>query len=168
MDDRKLLEKAREIPSFEALKNLFDRFEQMLDQKEPQPKSIVWEPNVGEEYHCVSTQGLVWLDYYHGHTDKLRLDHHNIYKTRELAEKATEHQKRFNMVAQAVHNLEPDQVVDWKDKHQPKHRVYFDHDKGLWERCTVRFKDGGFPPLTDEKNIQPLLDYLNAKEKENG
>ena len=54
-NDEKLLERARnaweENGHFsdlgKSITGLFDRFEQMLDDKEPQ--SIVWEPEKGEE-----------------------------------------------------------------------------------------------------------------------
>ena len=178
MDDRELLKQADEFleitrPTSLALASevslvykMKERLEELTADKEPQ--SIVWEPKVSEEYHCVSTHRVVWLDYYDGHTDKLRLDYHNVYKTRELAEKAAAYQSRYNMVLQAVLNLEPDQVVDWSDVDQLKYTVYFDHELGIWDSTYGHVHDNGYPPLTDEKNIQPLLDYLNAKEKENG
>jgi len=167
MNDRELLKKAREMPTFEALKNLFDRFEQMVDEKEPKPKSIVWEPKVGEEYCAVNAAGSAYQGIWNGsnHNQAL-LRHHNIYKTRELAEKAAQHQRRYNMVAQAVLNLEPDQVVDWSDEDQLKYVVIFNYDRGIWEKDLRRYLETGYPHPTIEKNVQPLLDYLNAKEKE--
>ena len=69
------------------------------------------------------------------------------------------------MVLKAVLNLEPDQVVDWKDKNQEKYSVKFDHDAGSWYHNTWFVLEQGYPVLTDKKNIQPLLNYLNAKEK---
>ena len=174
-NDEKLLERARnaweENGHFsdlgKSITGLFDRFEQMLDDKEPQ--SIVWAPEKGEEYHYVAGNGQVcrclWDDY---SIDRYRLKNHNVYKTRELAEKAAPHQTRYNMVLQAVLNLEPDQKVNWNDRSQIKYEVWFHHGDGLWKSCQNRAVEYGYPPLTDQKNVQPLLDYLNRKEKENG
>ena len=167
MDDRKLLKKAREdyvLGSDYAIRDLFDRFEQMLDDKEP--KSIVWEPKKGERYSVVLGDGEVYTNnWQNSGEDRRRLKHHNVYKTRELAKKAAPHQRRFNMVLQAVLELEPNQVVDWKDGNQVKYQVYFDHNCGHWGDAWTGFFDQGYPVLTDKKNVQPLVDYLNAKEQ---
>lgn len=165
-DDRELLKRAREdyvLGSDYAIRDLFDRFEQMLNDKEPQ--SIVWEPKEGETYYSVSAAGCVIKHVWRGsHYDQALLKRHNIYKTPELAEKAAPYQTRDNMVLQAVLNLEPDQNIYWKDKDQMKYEVSFNHKTGAWERSTRFTVEYGYPPLTDEKNVQPLLDYLNSKE----
>ena len=148
------------------------RLEELTADKEP--ASIVCEPERGDRYYFVLADGGIrWCDWSDGLTDKLRRDHHNIYKTRELAEKAAQHQKRFNMVLQAVLSLEPNQVVHWKDGIQTKYTPYFDHLSGPWstvhgDGTAARMMEKGYPPLTDVKSIKPLLDLLNAKEKENG
>ena len=69
------------------------------------------------------------------------------------------------MVLQAVLNLEPDQKVDWKDKDQAKYVVAFDHIEGVWFYSDRYIVDNLHAPLTNYENVQPLLDYLNAKEK---
>ena len=132
----------------------------------PAPKSIVWETKDCGEYWYIDDPGhacmCFWDDY---SIDLNRLKHHNVYKTQGQAEKAASLQQRYNMVLQAVLNLEPDQKVDWKDKDQAKYVVAFDHIAGVWfywGRCVL---DNLYPVLTDKKNVQPLLDYLNAKEK---
>ena len=170
MDDRKLLKKAREdyvLGSDYAIRDLFDRFEQMLDDKEP--KSIVWKPKKGEKYYFVGSYGHVHSHYFTDDlTDKEFLSCHNIFWGRELAKKAAQHQRRFNMVLQAVLELEPNQVVYWSDDDQIKYTVYFNHASGTWESTEAWLHDQGYPVLTDKKNLQPLLDRLNAKEQENG
>jgi len=93
------------------------------------------------------------------------LIHHNVYKTQGQAEKAAKYQQRYNMVLQAVLNLEPDQVVDWKYKNQAKYGVAFDHRNGAWEYTNRLSIESGHPVLTNSLNVQPLLDYLNSKEK---
>ena len=176
MNDRELLKTARknfvkgwELGSDCSIRNLFDRFEQMLDGKEPEPKSIVWEPKVDETYYYNTPSDYVGSVRWTGNDNDLyRLKNHNVYQTRKLAEKAAPHQTRHNMVLQAVMNLEPDQVVDWSDNNQTKFQVSFDHKAGCWYDLTWYSVEKGYPPLTDKKNVQPLLDYLNAKEKENG
>jgi hypothetical protein len=148
------------------------RLEELTTDKkepEPQPTSIVWEPKKGDEYHFVGSDGTVQVTDWRGdQLDKELLKHHNVYKTHAQAVKAAPYQSRYNMALQAVLNLEPDQVVDWLDKSQKKYQVKFDHRYGCFSRLTCVQVDYGYPVLTDTKNVQPLLDYLNAKEKENG
>ena len=126
----------------------------------------VWEPKKGEKYWYVGCDGVVqYVNFFYTGWDKRRLDYHNFYKTQGQAEKAAKHQRRYNMVSQAVLNLEPEQVVYWSDKNQAKYGVEFNHRTGVWFRLTWLIVEHGYPVLTDEKNVQPLLDYLNAKEK---
>ncbi len=174
-NDEKLLERARNaweenghFPDLgKSITGLFDRFEQMIADKEP--TSIVWEPKDGEEYFYIDMEGRVTSDLWSGRNyDQALLKRHNIYKTRELAVKAGSYLQRYKMVLQAVQNLEPDQKVDWNDRSQIKYEVWFHHGDGLWKSCQNRAVEYGYPPLTDQKNVQPLLDYLNRKEKENG
>jgi hypothetical protein len=140
------------------------RLEQMSDELQPELTSIVWNPKKGERYYCVHGDGEVYRSIWDdSQTDKARLIHHNVYKTRELAQKAAPYQRRYNRVLQAVLNLEPNQVVDWSDKDQAKHGVGFDHSEGVWYSSTWFSVEHLYPPLTDENNVQPLLDYLNAK-----
>jgi len=170
MNDRELLKKARkgwELGSDCSITDLFDRFEQMLGDKEPKPKSIVWEPKKGDQYFYVAATGYLNASIWVGSDYELALlKHHNVYKTSELAEKASPYQRRYNMVLKKVLELEPDQVVYWSDKNQTKYQIYFDHKSGRWKDVFCTFIDGGYPVLTDKKNVQPLLDYLNSKEKE--
>jgi hypothetical protein len=179
MNDKELLKQADEFLSIAGLQDYVStklvikmktRLEELTADKEPQ--SIVWEPKLGEKYYFLHSDGKVHGSHWH-HRIKTELHlnllkHHNVYKTRELAEKAAQYQKRYNMVAQAVLNLEPTQVVYWSDKDQAKHGVGFNHQFGYWEKAWTFCFDQGYPVLIDEKNVQPLLDYLNAKEKENG
>ena len=148
-------------------KEIIQRLVKRVEELQPAPKSIVWEPKKGEKYWYVGRDGTGEFLYWSGdHIDMDFLERHNVYKTREQAEKAAKHQQRYNRVLQAVLNLEPEQVVDWKDKKQAKYGVAFDHIAGVWfywGRCVL---DKSFRSvLTDKKNVQPLLDYLNAKEK---
>ena len=149
----------------ETIRRLVERVEE-LTADFPAPKSIVWETKDCGEYWYIDDPGhacmCFWDDY---SIDLNRLKHHNVYKTQGQAEKAASLQQRYNMVLQAVLNLEPDQKVDWKDKDQAKYVVAFDHIAGVWfywGRCVL---DNLYPVLTDKKNVQPLLDYLNSKEK---
>ena len=174
MGDEQLIKEALGLAkqsgqSKDIILKLVERVEELKSEPEPEPTSIVWEPKKGKKYYFVGSDGTVQVTDWRGDQfDMDLLKHHNTYKTRELAEKAAPHQSRYNMVLQAVLELEPDQVVDWLDKSQKKYQVKFDHRYGCWSRLTRDQVDYGYPPLTDEKNIKPFLAYLNAKEKENG
>ena len=172
MKDKELIEKAMELAKQLDLArsrrhaDTILRLVKRVEKLQPEPKSIVWEPEVGEEYWYVDIDGTLddteWRD--NDNESEVLLIHHNIYKTSEQAEKAAKYQQRYNMVLQAVLNFEPDQVVDWKDKNQARYGVAFDHIAGVWfywGRCVLESLS---PVLTDEKNVQPLLDYLNAQE----
>lgn len=177
MNDKELLKQADEFleitrPTSLALASevsLVHKMKARLEEltAENEPESIAWKPKKGEEYHYVAGNGQVCRSTWDNDLiDNNRLKHHNIYKTRKLAEKDAPYQSRFNMVLQAVMKLEPDQNIYWKDK--IKYQVWFDRDVGLWRSRKMLCCDHGYPPLTDEKNVQPLLDYLNREEKENG
>ena len=149
----------------EIILRLVERVEE-LTADFPAPKSIVWEPKKAEEYWYVDIDGTLddteWRD---GEEDWNLLIHHNVYKTQGQAEKAAKYQQRYNMVLQAVLNLEPDQVVDWKDMNQAKYVVEFNNKKRRWFYSDRYIVDNLHAPLTNKENVQPLLDYLNAKEK---
>ena len=149
----------------EIILRLVERVEE-LTADFPAPKSIVWEPKKAEEYWYVDIDGTLddteWRD---GEEDWNLLIHHNVYKTQGQAEKAAKYQQRYNMVLQAVLNLEPDQVVDWKDMNQAKYVVEFNNKKRRWFYSDRYIVDNLHAPLTNKENVQPLLDYLNSKEK---
>ena len=139
------------------------RLEELADDKEP--KSMVWEPKKGGVYYFVGRDGKVrgryWVDEL---LDKDLLRSHNVYKTSDQAKKAAKYQERYNMVLQAVLNLEPDQVVDWSDEDQAKYMPHFNHTRGVWSITAYRWIEDGYPVLTDKKNVQPLLHFLNTTE----
>jgi hypothetical protein len=175
MSDKESIENALELAKQLDLgrsRNYADailRLVQRVKELQPESESIVWEPNVGEKYFYIPEHGKCYKSTWNDHVyDRDRLKHHNVYKTRELAEEASTYQSRYNMVAQAVSNLEPDQKVNWSDRNQAKYQPSYNYKKLCW-RVELGFEvERGYPVLTDEKNVQPLLDYLNAKEKENG
>ena len=170
MDNKELIKEAIELAkqsgnSKEIILKLVERVEEL----EPKPQSIVWEPKNGEKYWSINGVGQVNSDAWFGSNyAKEELKHHNIFRTRDQAVKAAQHQRRYNMVLQAVLELEPDQVVYSGGGDQIKYTVYFSHKSGAWDWEPHCVTESGYPVLTDKKNLQPLLDYLNAKEKENG
>ena len=163
MDMAKQLDLARSTNYADTILALVWRVEEL---QPPEPKSSVWEPKKAEEYWYVDIDGTLddteWRD---GEEDWNLLIHHNVYKTQVQAEKAAKYQRRYNMVLQAVLNLEPDQVVDWKDMNQAKYVVEFNNKKRRWFYSDRYIVDNLHAPLTNKENVQPLLDYLNAKEK---
>ena len=173
MKDKELIEKAMELAKQLDLArsrrhaDTILRLVKRVEKLQPEPKSIVWEPEKGERYYLVLGNGEVYTNnWQNSEEDRGRLKNHNVYKTREQAEKAAKYQRRYNMVLQAVLNLEPDQKVDWKDMDQVKHVVEFDPNEGVYYHSVgSSLVDNLYPVLTDEKNVQPLLDYLNFKEK---
>ena len=171
MKDKELIEKAMELAKQLDLArsthyaDTILRLVKRIEELHPEPKSIVWEPQKGEEYFYVAGNGQVCRCHWNNcSSHKERLKHHNIYKTGEQAEKAAKYQRRYNMVLQAVLNLEPEQNIYWNDMDQVKHVVEFDHNEGVYYTSVGSLVDNLYPVLENKENVQPLLDYLNAKE----
>ena len=171
MDLKKQLDLARSTHYADTILRLVKHVEELQSET----KSIAWEPKNGEEYWYISGSVLVGVcnrdncsSYEVGFLTSERLKRHNAYKTQVQAEQAAKYQQRYNIVLQAVLNLEPDQKVDWNDMDQVKYGVVFNNKSGRWLVVDCTFIGGGYPPLTDKKNVQPLLDYLNSKEKSDG
>ena len=160
------LEKQLDLAGHRHYADTILRLVERVEELQPEPESIVWEPKKGEEYWYVGCDGTVqFTDWRADKLDMDFLEHHNVYKTQGQAEKAAKHQRRYNMVLQAVLDLEPDQVVDWSDVDKIKYIVSFNHERGIWGYGCLCGIEQGYPPLTNKENVQPLLDYLNAKEK---
>ena len=136
-----------------------------IERLKAQP-TAVWEPEIGDPYWTVREAGTVVA------TSRRRasvsvgsaIAHHNVYKTRELAEKASVLQRRSNLVIQACLNVDPDFEPDWSDSDQTKYGFCYDHYNGQWEiTCSWYGNFEGAVVSTEEKADQ-VFEYLNSQE----
>ena len=129
----------------------------------------VWEPEVGEDYWAVDHASTVvqWTRGRNSGSNYAFLSfkaRHNIYKTKELAEKAGVLQCRSNLVIQACLNVDPDFEPDWSDHNQVKYGFVYDHSHARWEAeatyCSATF--GAY--VSTNKKYKQVLEYLNSQE----
>lgn len=105
-----------------------------LIEKANKPKSKIWKPEDNEKYYFGYSDGSVSHDIFHHcnvtgtyvHENRYALG--NCFKTREKAEFALERQKVIMELKRfALEHNEKD--IDWNDRCQNKHSLYFNHDK---------------------------------------
>ena len=128
----------------------------------------VWEPEKSEMYLSVCMSGRLYEHPRKGFSDELTIAHHNCYKTRELAEKASVFQRRSNLVIQACLNVDPDFEPDWNNHNnhnQMRYQFYYCHFSAQWKRPSINLAHdwGGVCVSTKEKADQ-VLEYLNSQE----
>lgn len=141
-----------------------------IERLKAQP-TAVWEPEKGGGYWLVGFGGTTLKRTLHlvdGSEDNYSFlslkAHHNVYKTRELAEKASVLQRRSNLVIQACLNVDPDFEPDWSDSYQTKYGFCYDHYNGQWEiTCSWYGNFEGAVVSTEEKADQ-VFEYLNSQE----
>ena len=128
----------------------------------------VWEPEKGGGYWAVGLGGttgkLLW-GFLGTHATFLSLiAHHNVYKTEQLAEKASVLQRRSNLVIQACLNFDPDFEPDWSDLNQVKYLFYYSQYSDRWKvgnkGNTANF--GACVSTKEKANL--VLEYLNSQE----
>lgn len=124
----------------------------------------VWEPYTRGVYWAVHFDGTCFDTFRGTNFDESVIAQHNVYKTKELTEKASVLQRRSNLVIQACLNFDPDFEPDWSDNNQVKYGCLYDHRVGRWERnLSVSCDSSGVFVSTREKADQ-VLEYLNSQE----
>lgn len=100
-----------------------------LIEKANKPKNKVWKPEENETYYYSYSDGNIeeatWDNL---NVDKNRYAIGNCFKTKEEAEFALERQKVITELKRFAleHN---DKEIDWSNRCQDKHFLYFNHDK---------------------------------------
>ena len=121
----------------------------------------VWEPKRGDYFFMVDFDGDI-RSINPNHTEATK--HHNVYKTRQLAEKASVLQRRSNLVIQACLNFDPDFVPDWSDTTQYKHGFYYCQERGGWARQWASIENIYGVYVSNAAIADKVLAYLNSQE----
>lgn len=120
----------------------------------------VWEPAVAGTFWMVDwTGGVRSLN----HNNRSAVSHHNVYKNESLARKASELQRRSNLVIQACLNFDPDFVPDWSDTTQYKHGFYYCYEKGGWARQWASIENIYGVYVSSATIADKVVDYLNSQ-----
>ena len=125
----------------------------------------VWEPKENEWYWRINSCGKPIIT---RHCDNLVKANHNVYKTEELAEKASVLQRRSNLIIQACLNFEPDFVPDWKNANQTKFCVFYAHESGKWFSGAAKMHEDCPAYVSSGVIVGKVLAYLNSQEKSDG
>ena len=100
-----------------------------LIEKASKPKNKVWKPEENETYYYSYSYGNIDEDTWDSaNEDRNRYALGNCFKTKEEAEFALERQKVITELKRFAleHN---DKEIDWSNRCQNKHFLYFNHDK---------------------------------------
>ena len=135
-----------------------------IQRLKQQPEGV-WEPKEGDEYWYIYSNGMLVPDKDCSfEIDRERKQHHNAYKTKALAKKASALQRTSNLVIQACLNFDPDFVPDWKDLIQPKIGVYYCYERGKWARQRVSTHNVFGVYVSSAVIADKVLAYLNSQE----
>ena len=138
-----------------------------IERLKAQPTGV-WEPEKCGSYWVVGLGGSTgkWQlgDLGDNHTFLSLKAHHSVYKTRELAEKASVLQRRSNLVIQACLNVDPDFEPDWSDSDQTKYGFCYDHYSGQWEIICSWYGNFEGAVVSTEEKADQVFEYLNSQE----
>ncbi len=98
----------------------------------PKKKDWDWEPGDGVEYFFVDADGRENNRSAPGFNrlyEELLLKHHNVFQTKEQAQKASKLQRVSNAIIRACLLVDPDYEPDWSSN-ETKHRVFFSSHQG--------------------------------------
>ena len=125
-----------------------------------QPEGV-WEPKRGDYYFMVDFVGDI-RPINPNHTEATK--HHNVYKTRQIARKASVLQRRSNLIIQACLNFDPDFVPDWSDEDQAKYGFFFTSRLGLWVYSATQYADDSPAYVSTREIASKVVAYLNSQE----
>ena len=131
-----------------------------IERLKQQPEGV-WEPKRGDYYFMVDFVGDI-RSINPNHTEATK--HHNVYKTRQLAEKASVLQRRSNLVIQACLNFDPDFEPDWSDDDVIKHGPYYDHRTQKWCYSRTYVTNDSAAYISTLEIAVKVVDYLNSQE----
>ena len=145
--------------NIQELENKYKELGAEIERLKQQPEGV-WEPKRGDFFFMVDFVGDI-RPINPNHTEATT--HHNVYKTRQLAEKASVLMRRSNLVVQACLNFDPDFVPDWSDTTQYKHGFYYCHERGGWARQWASIEDIYGVYVSSATIADKVLAYLNSQ-----
>ena len=145
--------------NIQELENKYKELGAEIERLKQQPEGV-WEPTVGAPFCMIDWSGSVKSLKFN---NKGAVTHHNVYKTAELAERASVLQRRSNLVIQACLNFDPDFVLNWNDLLQPRIGFYYCQDRGKWARQWESIHNVFGVYVSSEAIADKVLDYLNSQ-----
>ena len=119
----------------------------------------VWEPKRGDFFFMVDFVGDIRA-INPNHTEATT--HHNVYKTRQLAEKASVLQRRSNLIIQACLHFDPDFVIDWDDREQDRYGFHYHPYCKCWISYLVSYEAVAY--VSTLEIAEKVAEYLNSQE----
>ena len=131
-----------------------------IERLKQQPEGV-WEPKRGDYFFMIDFHGAIRSINPMGAVTT----HHNIYKTRQLAEKASVLMRRSNLIIQACLNFDPDFEPDWSKKSCRKFGFHYDFDCREWACFISAFDSNNSCAYVSTREIaDKVVDYLNRQE----
>ena len=132
-----------------------------IERLKQQPEGV-WEPTVGGLFFTNNSSGQYFQTTLYGEEEKTN---HNVYKTKELASKASVLQRRANLVIQACLNFDPDFEPDWDSFYgQVKWGFSYNHSINSWVKISCCRYDRLAAYVSTSAIANEVLDYLNNQE----
>ena len=120
----------------------------------------VWEPEIAGLFFTNNSSGQAIQTTLYEEEEKAN---HNVYKTKELAEKASVLQRRSNLVIQACLNFDPYFVPDWSNGDEIKHGPYYDHRSQKWCSSRTYVTDDSAAYVSTLEIAVKVVAYLNSQ-----
>tara|TARA_R110000803_G_scaffold7431_1_gene23933 strand:+ start:340 stop:789 length:450 start_codon:yes stop_codon:yes gene_type:complete len=146
--------------NIQELKNKYKELGAEIERLKQQPEGV-WKPEAGGTFWVVDGTGGTAC---RCNTSLSAEKHNNVYKTAELADKASVRQRRSNLVIQACLNFDPDFVLDWADKHQEKFGFFYDYNNGDWDTYEAWAVDRSAAHVSTREIAEKVVAYLNSQE----
>ena len=130
----------------------------------PRKKDWDWEPGDKMEYFFVDPEGMENVRSWSGinrASKKLHLEHHNVFKTKEQAQKASKLQRVSNAIIRACLLVDPDYEPDWS-LNETKYRAFFAHHQKKWG-IDISWKDKKSPAYVSTRENAKRVCALLAK-----
>ena len=131
-----------------------------IQRLKQQPEGV-WEPKLGDFFFTVDYDGDIKAI---NPKNTEATTHHNAYKTRQVARKASVLQRRSNLVIQACLNFDPDFEPNWNDSVQPKIGFYYCQERGEWDRQWASIHNVFGVYVSSATIADKVLAYLNSQE----
>ena len=133
-----------------------------IERLKPQPKGV-WEPKIFDKFYTIDNSGQPFLTNLYEEEAKAKA-HHNIYKTKALANKASVLQRRSNLIIQACLNFDPDFVPEWRYENQEKYGFYYDYDDRSFCWCVRWTEDISVAYVSTPEIAGKVVEYLNSQD----
>ena len=150
--------------NIQDLENKYKELGAEIERLKQQPTGV-WEPKIFDKFYTIDNSGQPFLTNLYEEEAKAKA-HHNTYKTKALANKASVLQRRANLVIQACLNFDPEFEPDWSNQSQKKWSFYSNRvDGGGWKPIfCYSFLDGSVAQVSTQEIAEEVAAYLNSQE----